>query len=387
MSNLLDEKVQSLFEKEDEIAKEYRRKAYDAFSSLPFPKWKRVNIDKIELPFYKEYNLVVLRDSSQETVKITDITKSLGNLESKTLSLVDRAFGVDDKFVNMAKAFYNSGFYIKSPTDTKTEKPIVIDFIGDERNDTIIDYNIIEAEANSNITIVFDYNSGLKGFHNGITAVIANEGSTVNIVKIQRLGDDFNDFDNNIVFVGKDATVNWSNVVIGSKISAFDVTVYLDEIGGTFNSKSIFLGVDSQKYDMSYKVFHQAPKTTSSVDLKGALKGSAKAVFRGNIDIKKGAKKAKADENETVLLLDKTVKSDAIPALYCGEDDVQANHSASAGQIDENKLYYVMSRGFSLEEAKLLMVQAVLNPVIDLIPYDPVREIIIKGHIGRRILR
>lgn len=348
--------------------------------------WKRVSMKEIQQPSYKEYTSAVIKDLSHDTVKIKE-TKKLAGLPTEILALRDKAFGIEGKFINMVKDFYNAGFHIEISQNSNVEKPIVIDYITNEQNDTLIDYNIIEAEANSQVTIVFDYNSGTKGFHNGITQVIAKEGSTVNIVKIQRLGDEFNDFDNNLVIVGKNATVNWSNVVIGSKVSAFDVAVYLDEVGGTFTSKSIFLGVDSQKYDMAYNVYHQAPKTTSSVDLKGALKGSAKATFIGNIDIKKGAKKAKAEENETVLLLDKTVKSVAIPALYCGEDDVQANHSASAGQIDEDKLYYVMSRGFSLEEARLLMVQAILNPVIDLIPYDPVREIIIKGHIGRRIIK
>lgn len=367
--------------------KEYREKYFSDFSKKDFPKWKRTKIDYIKFNGYKEYNGASLKNAQKETFKINEITKELINVKKSVLDLTDRPFGVDEKFVNMVKAFYNCGFYINAQKDKITEKPVVIDYIADEKNNNIIDYNIIEAEPYSKITIIFDYNSGNNGFHNGITAVIAKEGATVNIVKIQRFGDEFQDFDNNIVFSGKDAAVNWSNIVIGAKSSIFDVTSYLEETGGSFTSKSIFLGVDSQKYDMSYKVFHYAPRTVSSVDLKGALKGTSKAVFRGDIDIKKGAKKAKADESETVLLLDKTVKSDSIPALFCKEDDVVANHSASAGQIDQNKLYYIMSRGFSMEEAKLLMVQAILNPVIDLIPYDPIREIIIKSHIGRRILK
>ncbi|HHW57134.1 MAG TPA: Fe-S cluster assembly protein SufD [Clostridia bacterium] len=344
---------------------------------------KRIALEEIEKPSYKEYNSVIIKDATQEGITIEKVKQSILN----NFSSLNRPVGIEKELVKEVEGFFNTGFYIKTSQNSDIKKPIILDYMANEQNDTLIDYNIIEAEANSKVTIVFDYNSGVKGFHNGITKLIAKEGSTVNVVKIQRLGDEFNDFDSCLVVVGKNATINWSNVVIGSKISAFDVAVYLEQGGGTFTSKSIFLGVDSQKYDMAYKVYHQAPKTTSSVDLKGALKGSAKATFIGNIDIKKGAKKAKAEENETVLLLDKTVRSIAIPALYCAEDDVQANHSASAGQIDEDKLYYVMSRGFSLEEARLLMVQAILNPVIDLIPYDPVREIIIKGHIGRRIIK
>lgn len=343
---------------------------------------KRIPWEEIQKPAYKEYNAVEIKDVEQEGISVERIDANI--LKNFT---TDKAYGIDPKLTEEVEKHYNAGFYIKISSGKEIKKPVVFDYIANLQNDLLLDYNVIEVEPYSKVTVVFDYNSGEKGFKNGITRLIAKEGSTVNIVKIQRLGDDFSDFDNCLVEVGEKATVNWSNVVIGAHISAFDVSVYLSEEGGSFTAKSVFLGVDSQKYDMSYKVYHYAPKTTSSVDLKGALKGSAKATFIGNIDIKKGAKKAKAEENETVLLLDKTVRSIAIPALYCAEEDVQANHSASAGQIDENKLYYVMSRGFSLEEARLLMVQAVLNPVIDLIPYDPIKEIILRGHIGRRIIK
>jgi FeS assembly protein SufD len=343
---------------------------------------KRIPLEEIQRPAYKNYDAASVKDSEQEGVSIERINEDILNNFT-----TDKVYGIDRGLVEEAEKDYNTGFYIKISSGKEIKKPLVFDYIADSQNDLLIDYNVIEVEPHSKVTIVFDYNSGEKGFKNGITRLVAKEGSAVNIVKIQRLGDGFSDFDNCLVEVGEKAAVNWSNVVIGAHISAFDVSVYLSEEGGNFTAKSVFLGVDSQVYDMSYKVYHYAPKTISSVDLKGALKGSAKATFIGNIDIKKGAKKAKAEENETVLLLDKTVRSIAIPALYCAEEDVQANHSASAGQIDENKLYYVMSRGFSLEEARLLMVQAVLNPVIDLIPYDPIREIILRGHIGRRIIK
>jgi len=350
-------------------------------------KWKRPETDDIRLPYYKNYKLGSLKNGNNAGIFIKEIAKGSEISNRDMLKAVkSRESGVDHKIANMAKVFYNAGFYIKIDEGKTIEKPIVIDFAADDENDTIIDNNIIEAGENSAVTVIIDYNSGAEGFHNGQTMVIAKQGASINVVKVQRFGDNFNNFDNNIVIAGKDAAVNWTNIELGSKVSAFDVTAYLDEINGNFSVRSAFLGTGNQQYDMSYKAYHIAQRTTSNVDLKGALKDSAMAVFRGNIDIIKGAKKAKANESETVLLLNKTVKCDAIPALFCGEDDVQANHSASAGQIDENKLYYIMSRGFSLEEAKLLMVQANLNPVIDLIPYNPTKEIVIKDYIERRIL-
>lgn len=262
--------------------------------------------------------------------------------------------------------------------------PIAVNYAVNGDDDTIIDLNLIIAERASNMTVMFDYSSEKRGFHNGLTVVIAKDGSNVNIVKIQRLSDDSSNFDNNIIITGNDASVRWTQVDLGSRVDAYDITAELEGTGSSAYLNSIFLGTKNQSHDMSYKVNHIAPRTESNVDVKGALKDTSKAVFRGNLDMKRGAKKAKGNESEVVLLLDKTVRSDAIPALWCSEDDVQANHSASAGQIDENKLYYMMSRGLSIDEAKLLMVEASFNPVIDTLPSDTMRESI-RDYIGRRI--
>jgi Fe-S cluster assembly scaffold protein SufB len=110
----------------------------------------------------------------------------------------------------------------------------------------------------------------------------------------------------------------------------------------------------------------------------------SKKVFRGNLDFKTGAKRSKGIEEEYVILLDPNVKSDSLPALMCDEDDVQGEHAASAGQIDKNKLFYLMTRGLSEREAKKLIVEAQFKPIIDNIPIENLRNII-NSEISRRL--
>ena len=86
-----------------------------------------------------------------------------------------------------------------------------------------------------------------------------------------------------------------------------------------------------------------------------------------------------------MLLLDKGVKSDAVPLLLCREDDVQGNHAASAGQVDETQLFYLMSRGFSYSEALKLLVEASFRPVLERIPNTRLREAI-DAEIHRRLV-
>ncbi|WP_085113404.1 Fe-S cluster assembly protein SufD [Thermoanaerobacterium sp. PSU-2] len=377
--------IQDIIKEGGSEEKELRVKGYEVFSKVPMPMWKRVKLDDVHIPYYKEYKSAVIGNDAQEGLVVNPLTKALMDDDLNAIkSALDHNFGVDEKFKNMVLAFYNTGYSIRALPNSNVKLPVTVNYSAVGDDDTIIDLNLIIAERLSNLTVVFDLASDKRGFHNGLTAVIAKDGASVNIVKIQRFSDDSSNFDNNIIITGNDATVKWTQIDLGGKVDAYDVTAELEGAGSSAYFSSIFLGAYDQSHDMSYRVNHIGVRTESNVDVKGALKDKARAVFRGNLDMKRGAKKAKGNESEVVLLLDKTVRSDAIPALWCSEDDVQANHSASAGQIDENKLFYMMSRGLSMEEAKLLMVEASFNPVIDTLPDDDLKEAV-RSYIGRRI--
>lgn len=86
-------------------------------------------------------------------------------------------------------------------------------------------------------------------------------------------------------------------------------------------------------------------KSFVDIDVQGALKENAKKNFKGTIDFKKGCKKAKGNENEFCMLLSEKAKSLALPMLLCTEDDVEGNHSTASGKVDEEQLFYIMTRG------------------------------------------
>ena len=110
----------------------------------------------------------------------------------------------------------------------------------------------------------------------------------------------------------------------------------------------------------------------------------ARKMFRGNLIFNTGAVRADGSEKETVLLLSPEARSETIPALYCGEEDVSGEHAASAGRISDQQLYYLMSRGLSLKEARKVLVEAALNPLLTGYPYCLSGETI-KDEIQRRL--
>ena len=132
-------------------------------------------------------------------------------------------------------------------------------------------------------------------------------------------------------------------------------------------------------------MIHRGARSISKIDTKGVLLDRAKKVFNGKLDFKRGARHSKGEEEEYVILLDPTVKSDSIPALLCEEDDVEGAHAVSAGQINEDKLFYLMSRGLDERESKKLIVEASFRPIIDKIPIEDLRREV-KDEIERRLI-
>jgi hypothetical protein len=135
---------------------------------------------------------------------------------------------------------------------------------------------------------------------------------------------------------------------------------------------------------MNYIGELRGKSTNIDINVQGALKNSSKKHFKGTIDFKKGCKKAKGNENEICMLLSETAKSIALPMLLCSEEDVEGNHSSSAGKIGEKELFYITSRGFELKEAMKLMVRAKFNKVLESITNDKLRKEIIE-EIDKRL--
>ncbi|QUH19663.1 Fe-S cluster assembly protein SufD [Alkaliphilus sp. B6464] len=366
-----------------------RNKALKLFLNESVPKWKRVKLNDFKVPSYSRYEYPYFKIGAETEFCLEEISIALNdNSRVKEVVNINKSFGVGKKFTSMVEAFYNAGIMLHVPKNTQVSNVIKIDYRLDRDNPLLLDYNIILAEQSSKVTIVIDYNSenGVDSlFHNGITKIIAKADSEVNIVKLQRMQDTSYHFDSNIAIVEGDARVNWYTIEMGSFLSATDFSTYLDERGSEGTLKSLFLGDGERKLDMSYQMTHLGANSNSDIQSHGALKDKAYSIFRGNLDLKKGAKKSVGAESQTVLLLDKEVRCDALPVLLCEEDDVKANHAASAGQLEKSKLYYLMSRGLSMLEAKKLIIEGSFRPIIDQIPMVDIREIV-EEEVTRRII-
>ena len=339
---------------------------------------RNFNINNIKL---KDVNMPeIINDfTSYEIINKTDEI----NVETAK-SDFNIIYGLGDILVNQVKKSANKN--IKLIIDGKKSKEAILQFNFDKANNTLVENIEIVAEKGANATIIIKYESdkGKNYFHNGIIRLAAKENSNINIV----IANFLNEYSNNFITIENtlesNANVDYTIIDFGGKNS---ITNYYSNLIGEKsknNINTIYLGKDSQLFDLNYIGELRGEKSLIDIEVIGAIKDEAKKHFKGTIDFKKGAKKAKGNENEYCMLLSDKAKSIALPMLLCSEEDVEGNHSSSAGKIGEKELFYIMSRGFELKEAMKLMVRAKFNKILTNIKNDELKGKILE-EIDKRL--
>ena len=235
---------------------------------------------------------------------------------------------------------------------------------------------MIVAEEFSEGTVIINYNSedNTKHYHNGIIKVIAKPNSKLKVIKIQNLNLHSYNFEGSKTEVFGNAELSIYSIELGAHVNIISNKNYLEEDGSKVEIWPGYLADKERKVDLEYSVVFRGRNTEGLIEGRGAVKDTARKVFRGNLYFKKGAKRSVGKEGEFAILLDKGVRSDSIPGLFCDEDDVIGEHSASIGKVDENKLFYLMSRGLTESNAKKLIVESSFKPILNSIEDEGIKN-------------
>ena len=332
---------------------------------------RNFNINNIKL----DKSIIPQHIGKFENVKILGQTSKI-NVE-ETQNNCDLTYGLGEILTNQIKEKANQNLLIT--IDSKINKELQIEFTLDSKNPNLLDNINIIANENSRGTVIIKYTSkeNLEGFHNGIIKVLAKEYSEINILIINLTNQKCNNFVSIENTIENGANIKYTFVDFGGKNSI--TNYYSNLIGEKSINKvnTIYLGKQNQVFDLNYIGELRGEKSDIDIQVQGALKDNSKKHFKGTIDFKKGCKKSTGNEVEECMLLSETAKSLALPMLLCSEEDIEGNHSSSAGKIGEKELFYIMSRGFELKEAMKLMVRAKFNKVLATIKNEEIRNEII----------
>ncbi len=173
--------------------------------------------------------------------------------------------------------------------------------------------------------------------------------------------------------IGRNARLCWNAGWFGGSLNRVGLQNHLVGENSSVEDVQIFFGNQKQVFDLTSHLFHRCRHTKGEVLVKGALKDKSRGVFQGLIRIFPEAQRADAFQAAHMVLLNPGASADAIPSLEIEANDVRCTHSASTGQLDEDQLFYVMSRGLANAEARKILVQGFLEPAFSRIPSEMVR--------------
>ena len=161
---------------------------------------------------------------------------------------------------------------------------------------------------------------------------------------------------------------------LGTTLARNDLEVLLDGPGAYCSLNGLYLTADNQHIDNLISIDHAKPHCTSRLNYKGILDGKSKAVFGGEVMVRRDAQKSDAEQTDKNLTLSTQAEVDSKPSLMIFADDVKCNHGATAGHIDADTLFYLRSRGLDLDAASRMLVHAFASEIIDKVTPEPLRE-------------
>jgi Fe-S cluster assembly protein SufD len=285
-----------------------------------------------------------------------------------------------DPFSALNTAFIEDGAFVRIPKSAILEAPVHLLFISMGHDTPVVSHprNLIVAEENSQAAIVEDYislgSSTEKALCNTVTELIAGDRSVISHYMIEREhGHAFN-VSTLRIQQGRAADVSSHSVLIGGALVRNNVHPVLAGEGSECLINGLFIGNGRQHLDNYMLVEHASPHCGSRQFYNGILDGHAHGVFHGRIIVHKDAQKTDAKQTNRNLLLSDTAQIDTKPQLEIYADDVKCTHGATIGQIEENALFYLRSRGIDETSARRLLLGAFAGECFDRMKEGPARK-------------
>jgi Fe-S cluster assembly protein SufD len=293
-----------------------------------------------------------------------------------------------DAFSALNTAFAQDGGFVYVKKGVVLEQPIHLLFVSTAGETPLMAHprNLIVAEDESQVAVVEDYVS-LKGgvaFSNTATELVAGGSAVVSHYMIEREHTDAFNISTLRVQQGRSANVSTHSILLGGGLVRNNVHPVLNGEGANCLINGLFLGDGRQHLDNYMLVEHAQPHCESHQFYNGILDGKSHGVFHGRIIVHKDAQKTDAKQTNRNLLLSDDAQIDTKPQLEIYADDVKCTHGATIGQIEENALFYLRSRGIDERSARKLLLMAFANECLDRMKEEAVRnhiEGLINSHL------
>ena len=310
----------------------------------------------------------------------------LGSLRAAIAShpeLLEKLLGTEalpadaGKFQSLNGALWTDGVLLFVPRGVRMELPVRVTRWVSSPGRAIFSRTLIVAEEGSRVSFVDEALSpdfADQTFVSSAVEVFARTGAQVQFVSLQRMGRGAFHLSQQRTLADKDSSLDTLNVSLGASVARVDLNAELRGSGANSDMLGLYFGDGDQHFDHNTRQDHSAPNTNSDLLYKGALDGHSRAVFRGIIKVHRGAQQTDAYQTNRNLLLSADARADSLPNLEIEADDVKCSHGASVGELDQEHLFYLMSRGLRRSQAERLVVMGFLGEVLSRLPLGGVAE-------------
>ncbi len=284
----------------------------------------------------------------------------------------------DNGFSALNQAFFLDGGFVHVPAGKVVEEPIQFIYVSTAKQSgaTFHPRNLVIAEANSSVTVLESYVSfGGKGYlTNAVTELFAGDNARLEFVKVQdEAGDAFHIAAFHGEF-GRTSNVNVHSFALGAKLSRNNIRTRLAGEGLECILNGLYLTRGEQLADHHMIVEHAQPHCASHEYFNGILDDKSRGVFHGRILVREIAQKPDAKQTNKNLLLSDDAGADTKPQLEIYADDVKCTHGATIGQLNDESIFYLRSRGIGTENARRMLIHAFAGEIIERIRYEAARE-------------
>jgi Fe-S cluster assembly protein SufB len=401
---------------------EFRLKAYDLFLSKPMPTWgdtKRLSeIDFSDIHYFVKSTDQTERswDDVPEDIKRTFDRLGIPEAERKFLSgvsaqyesevvyhstskaldeqgvlfcdmdtavkkypeIVQKYFATvippgDNKFAALNSAVWSGGSFIYVPPGVEVAMPLQAYFRINAENMGQFERTLIIADKGAKVHYIEGCTApkfSTSSLHSAVVELIADEGASIRYTTIQNWYRNIFNLVTKRAIAYKDATVEWVDGNIGSRLTMKYPSIYLMGEGARGEILSMAFAGEGQHQDAGAKVIHAAPRTTSVVTNKSVSAHGGKTTYRGLVEVHPGAVGAKTRVRCDALIMDEESSSDTKPTMKIHEQRSTVEHEASVSKIGEEQLFYAMSRGLSEADATAMIVNGFFDFFVKELPME-----------------
>lgn len=346
----------------DDFLREIRERAFRHFEENGFPSvrnenWKYTNVAPI----------------AKENWTVTPVALTPSSAAGEDVRGLVEKFNFERNGFTALNGAFSQPVVFRIPRETSVSKPIEFAFAADAGS-AIFPHVIVIAEAGSKATLVETYNSTAKGFTNVAVQIIVEDNASLTHFRVQKDSPEAFNVGTTEVTLGRGSYYNATSINLGSAISRHDIDLKFTADGGEAHVDGLYMLNGSQHADTHSVIDHTVPNCTSGQNYKGVLNDKSRAVFNGIVFVREDAHGTDAQQSNKNLLLSNDARVDTKPQLEIFNDDVKCSHGATVGQLEDEELFYLLTRGLPETLARNLLTYGFAEEIINKIGIELIKN-------------